>query len=572
MLLNTMFSRKVLFGIAIAIPLLVIAEERPDLLMINRIKAEAFENSKVMDHAFYLTDVYGPRVANSPGYRAAADWAVKKLSEYGLTNTQLEKWDFGRGWSFSKFYVAMTEPSYAPLIGFPLAWSASTDGVLSGEPILATLRTDADLDKWKGKLKGKIVMTDAARDLTMQLAPNGRRYTEADLEKEASAPEPGLPLFRTGDPAAVPPGSQPGVPPITTGAPNTPPVNPGELRRFRAKLQKYLISEGVGAAIQIGRGDGGTVFGQSAGSREMKDQLSVPSIVLDAEHYNRIARLLAKKIPVKLELEIKSTSQESDLSSANVIGEIPGGRKKDEVVMIGAHLDSWQGGTGATDNAAGCAVAMEVVRILKALNVKMDRTVRIALWGGEEAGLLGSKAYVKAHFADPTVMKVLPEHAKLDAYYNLDNGTGRIRGIYLQGLDMERPIFEAWMAPFRDLGATTITIRNTSGTDHLSFAAVGLPGFQFIQDQMEYSTRTHHSNMDVYDRLQKGDLMQAAAIMASFVYHTAMRDEMLPRKPLPKPTPERNFDAPTDEKKPDEIKPAPTEGGAATSRRTVADR
>lgn len=572
MLLNTMSRRKVLFGIAIAAPLLLIAEERPDLLMINRIKAEAFENSKVMDHAFYLTDVYGPRVANSPGYRAAADWAVKKLAEYGLVNTHLEKWDFGRGWSFSKFYVAMTEPSYAPLIGFPLAWSAGTDGLISGEPVLAPLRTDADLDKWRGKLKGKLVMTDPPRELPMQLAANGHRYTDAELEKEASAPEPGASPFRTGDPAAVPPGTQPGVQAPPSIIPGTQPVNLGELRRFRTKLQKFLTSEGVAAAIQIGRGDGGTVFGQSSGTKEPKEPLSVPSIVLDAEHYNRIARLLARNIPVKLELEVKSSVQDSDLNSANVIGEIPGGRKKDEVVMIGAHLDSWQGGTGATDNAAGCAVAMEVMRILKTLNIKMDRTVRIALWGGEEAGLLGSKAYVKAHFADPAVMKVLPEHAKLDAYFNLDNGTGKIRGIYLQGLDMERPIFDAWMAPFRDLGATTVSIRNTGGTDHLSFAAVGLPGFQFIQDQMEYSTRTHHSNMDVYDRLQKGDLMQAAAIMASFVYHTAMRDEMLPRKPLPKPTPERRPDGTIDEKKPDDMKPAPTEGGARGAVPAVAGR
>jgi Zn-dependent M28 family amino/carboxypeptidase len=287
------------------------------------------------------------------------------------------------------------------------------------------------------------------------------------------------------------------------------------------------------------RGDGGTVFAQSGGSYDVKRPVGIPAAALTPEHYNRIARLVEHKIPVKLQFNIQNELFENDLDSVNVIAEIPGNRQKDEIVMLGGHLDSWQGGTGATDNAAGCAVVMEAARILKSLNLPMDRTVRMALWSGEEEGEFGSRAYVKEHFADRETMKLKPEHAKLAGYFNLDNGTGKIRGIYLQGNDMARPIFQAWLAPFHDLGATAVSIRNTGGTDHQSFDAVGLPGFQFVQDPMEYDSRTHHSNMDVYDHIQAGDLMQASAILASFVYDAAMRDELLPRKPLPKPQPAR---------------------------------
>ncbi len=298
------------------------------------------------------------------------------------------------------------------------------------------------------------------------------------------------------------------------------------------------------------RSDANTTVAAKGGSEDPKDPVPPPMIALLPVHYNRIVRLLEKKIPVRLELEVEAQFHDDAHEAVNVIAEIPGRRKKDEVVMLGAHLDSWHGGTGATDNGAGCAVAIEVMRILRALELEMDRTVRLALWGGEEQGLLGSKAYVKEHFADPEVMALKPEHARLSAYFNLDNGTGRIRGVYLQGNDMVRPVFQAWLAPFADLGATTITIRDTTGTDHLSFDAVGLPGFQFLQDPVEYGTRTHHSNLDVYDNAQAGDLMQAAAVLASFVYHTAMREQLLPRKPLPKPKPkpqgaERSPDAPS---------------------------
>jgi carboxypeptidase Q len=307
--------------------------------------------------------------------------------------------------------------------------------------------------------------------------------------------------------------------------------------KFRRNLNQFLNDEGVLVVLSSGTiADGGTVFASAAGSQDPKEPLPPPSVALTPEHYNRIARLIEKKVPVTLEFDIQAKVTEPK-DAFNVVGEIPGAKKNAGIVMLGAHLDSWTGGTGATDNAAGCAVALEAMRILKALNVPMARTVRLGLWTGEEEGLLGSKAYVKAHFADPEDMKLKPEHAKLSGYFNLDNGTGKIRGVYLQGNDMMRPVFESWLAPFKDLGATTISIRNTGGTDHLSYDAVGLPGFQFVQDPVEYSTRTHHSNMDVFDRLQAGDLMQAAAVMATMVYETAVRDEMLPRKQLPKAQP-----------------------------------
>jgi hypothetical protein len=320
-------------------------------------------------------------------------------------------------------------------------------------------------------------------------------------------------------------------------------MTPQEIRQFRTKVNKFLHDQQPAVVVQTGyTGDGGTVFASSGGSREKKEPAPPPTVALTPEHYNRICRLIEHKIPVKVEFNIQAQFIDSPEESVNVVAEIEGAARKDEIVMLGAHLDSWHGGTGATDNAAGSAVAIEAMRILKSLNKPMDRTVRMALWSGEEEGLLGSKAYVKEHFADPEVMKPTSEHAKVSGYFNYDNGTGKIRGIYLQGNDMVRPIFQSWLEPFRDLGASAVSIRNTGGTDHLSFDAVGIPGFQFIQDPVEYATRTHHSNMDVYDRIQRGDLMQASAIMASFVYNTATRPEMLPRKPLPKPQPRRNRD------------------------------
>jgi Zn-dependent M28 family amino/carboxypeptidase len=304
------------------------------------------------------------------------------------------------------------------------------------------------------------------------------------------------------------------------------------------RLTAFLHDEGAAAVLSADqRGAGGILFAENAG-RWGKDAASPPVwVVLQPESYYRITRLVERKIPVKVELEVAATFHDDATDGVNVVAEIPGGKKKDEVVMLGGHLDSWHAGTGATDNAAGCAVALEAMRILKTLNLTMDRTVRLALWSGEEQGLYGSRGYVKEHFGDPVTMALKPEHAKLAAYFNLDNGTGKIRGVYLQGNDLVRPIFDSWLAPFRDLGATTLTIRDTGGTDHQSFDDLGLPGFQFIQDPLDYGSRTHHSNLDVYDHIVPADLMQASAILASFVYDAATRSDMLPRKPLPKPLP-----------------------------------
>jgi Zn-dependent M28 family amino/carboxypeptidase len=306
---------------------------------------------------------------------------------------------------------------------------------------------------------------------------------------------------------------------------------------MRAKLSQFFKEEGVAAVVMTGsRGNYGTVFTSPAGSREAKDPVPPPTIMLVAEHYNRIARMVEKKIPVKLEIDVRAQFYEN-VDGVNVVASLPGGRKRDEIVMIGAHLDSHHAGTGATDNAAGSSVMMEAMRILKVLDLRMDRTVRLGLWDGEELGFLGSRGYVKEHFADRESMTTTAEHANLSCYFNFDNGSGKIRGINLQGNDMARPVFQAWLEPFKDLGADTITIRNTGGTDHLSFDEVGLPGFQFIQDPLDYMTRTHHTNMDTYDRLQRGDLTQASAIIASLVYDAAVRPEKMPRKPLPKPRP-----------------------------------
>ncbi len=514
--------------VAAAVPLALLAEEKVDLSVVNRIKNEAFTNSQVMDTMFYLTDVYGPRLTASPNFKAAGDWAVKRLSSYGLVNVKEEKWGpFGRGWQCKYFEAHMVEPQFSAIVGIPLAWTEGTNGSVTGEPILAPIHTEADMEKWKGKLKGKIVLLSDPRDLTLPLTAEGRRYTDAELATQAEAPEPGhTGLYGGGG---------------GRGNGGAPPLSREERQRLQDKIYGFLRDEGVLLTMaESPNGSGGTIFAAAGGSYDPKRPMSVPGVGLMPEQYNRIARLVQHKIPVKLEFNIQNQFYNDNPDSFNIVGEIPGtGPHKDELVMLGAHFDSWHGGTGATDNGAGSAVMIESVRILKSLNLPMDRTVRIALWGGEEEGLLGSRAYVKEHFGDPKTMKLTGEQAKLSGYFNYDNGTGKIRGVYLQGNDMMRPIFEAWFAPFKDLGATTISIRNTGGTDHLSYDAVGLPGFQFIQDPMDYETRTHHSNMDVYDRIQPGDLMQASAIIASFVYNTATRPEMLPRKPLPAPQPDR---------------------------------
>lgn len=515
--LSLAFSAAILLA-----PCLAPAQEQVDLSVVSRIRHEAFENSKVMEHLFYLTDANGPRLTNSPGYRRAGEWAIKTLQSYGMDNAHAEKFEFGQGWENTRFSIHILEPNYQPLIGVPGAWTAGTEGPVQAEAILAKIQGESDFEKWKGKLAGKFVLLNSEREMSAADKPLAHRYTDAELAGLYAAPDPGQSPFGDMRRAMA-----------RAGAPN---MTFQQMREFRKKLSAFLAAEKVAGVLYSGfNGDGGTVFVMQAGSRDPKDPVPPPTITLTPEHYNRIARLLDKSMRVKMELEAKNTFYKDDLNCFNVAGDLPG--KSEEFVMAGAHLDSWHGAQGATDNAAGVAVMLEAVRILNSLGIKLNRGVRIGLWGGEEQGLLGSRAYVKEHFADPAAMQPKPEHAKLAAYYNFDNGTGKIRGVYLQGNDMARPIFEAWFAPFKDLGATTVSIRNTGGTDHQAYDAVGLPGFQFIQDDVEYMTRTHHSNMDSYDHAQKGDLMQASAIVATFVYNTAMRETMIPRKPLPKARP-----------------------------------
>jgi len=549
-MVNLHRSSRIAGVLALVLATCASAADSPDLEVVHRIKREAFARSKVMNHLFHLTDVHGPRLTNSPGYDAAAQWVVDKAIEWELDNAAVEEWGpYGRGWSTSYFSAHMVEPTYATLIGVPLAWAPGTEGVVDGIPILAyapasmfsrsseieASRADLQeyISRWHGKLQGAIVMLQAPRHLdTLESAPS-RRLTSSDLADRATAPEPTEPIE------------------IDLDNP-VPPEDPYDRRRYEAQLSRearlarrqlrneiryslnsFLQDEGVRLVVRpASRGDGGNIFPPRAG-RHSEDAVDPPpSIALAQEHYNRLARLLSAGIEPRVQVEVRARFHTATLNATNVVAEIPGRGKSDELVIIGAHLDDVAYATGATDNAAGCAVMMEVMRILKTLDLAMDRTVRMVLWSGEEEGLLGSKAYVTEHFGEPDQGTATADHAKVSAYYNLDNGTGKIRGIYLQGNDMVRPIFTSWLAPFRDLGATTLSIRNTGGTDHLSFDRVGIPGFQFIQDPVEYNSRTHHSTMDVYDRVQAGDLMQASAIIASFVYETANRAERLPRKPL----------------------------------------
>jgi len=528
------------------------AEEPVDLSIVHRIKKEAFEHSKVMDHLFQITDVHGPRLTASPNYDEAAAWAVQQLKDYGIQTARLEKWGpFGRRWSYGRFHIEIAAPHYAPLIGFPLAWSAGTNGQVKAEPVLTPLKIPRPVDleklateieqyklKYKGQLKGKMVLLEKPKNLGLQAKPPSTRLSDADLGAVYLAPEARVPRQFDYAKLVIPEDPQEQEQFFAQAPPQFWEIYSEKQRAVMEQLYAFLHQEGAVAILSMdARGDGGTVFGEYIGGWNAKYPLALPNVRLTPEHYGRIARLIEKKAPVSLQLDLEVKSSAEDVEAANIVAEIPGSTRSDEIVMLGAHFDSWIGGTGATDNGVGSAVVLEVMRILKALDFKLPRTVRLALWSGEEQGLLGSKAYVKVHFGDPVTMQIKPDHAKISGYFNLDNGSGKIRGVYLQGNDAARPLFEAWLAPFRDQGVTTISIRDTGGTDHLSFDAVGIPGFQFIQDALEYGTRTHHSNMDVYDHAQPGDLMQAAAVMATVVYTAATRAEMLPRKPLPEPRP-----------------------------------
>lgn len=491
-----------------------------DLQVINQIKQEGFNNSRVMDLLFELTDVNGPRLTGSTGMRSAQAWAKKKMEGWGLSNVNIEAWGtFGKGWETQKCYVAMTAPYYQQLIAVPKAWTPGTNGLVKGNVAVMKVENESELAQYKGKLNGKVVilLTSTPSGNKAGFSPDAKRLTEEELHNMESDPH-------MNDEAAI------------MMKKKDEGNSRAATRELRKKINKFLVEENALAVLSGRRGTMGTLFTSNGASYKNDGEQVLPELEMGAEHIDRMIRLSDAGKEVSVEIEVKNTFNLNDSTEYNVVAEIPGTDKtlKPELVMLGAHMDSWHGSTGATDNGTGTVVMMEAMRILRTLDLKPRRTIRVVLWSGEEQGLLGSKGYAKNHFGDAETKEFKQEQNLVSAYYNLDNGAGKIRGIYLQGNEGVRPYFEKWFEPFKDLGAGTVTIRNTGGTDHLSFDAVGIPGFQFIQDPLEYGSRTHHTNMDSYERAIPADLMQASVIIASLVYHTAMLDEKLPRKPMKK--------------------------------------
>ena len=512
--------------LSLAVVCLSFKGDRSNLHTIGLIRNEGFNNSKVMETLFELTDVNGPRLTGSTGMRNAEKWASEKLKNWGLKHVKIEPWGgFGKGWEVNKSYVAMTAPYYQSLIAVPKAWTPGTNGLVQGRAVVVRIDKEEEMAKYAGKLKGKIIVF-ASGKTGIETKPNftadARRLSDSELLKMALDPH----LDETTTDLSQ--------------APKTPAANTrAAAMALRQKIDSFFMAEGVVAVISGGRGTMGTVYTSNGASRAWDAKPVLPEMEMGSEHIGRLIRLLEAGKEVSLEMDTKTTFIMNDSTENDVVAEIPGTdpKLKDELVIIGGHMDSWHAGTGATDNGAGAAVMMEVMRILKTINIEPRRTIRILLWSGEEQGLLGSRGYVKNHYGDRITMKLKPEQEKVSAYYNLDNGGGKIRGIYAQGNYEAVPIFTSWFEPFADLGASTVTIKNTGSTDHISFDEVGIPGFQFIQDPLDYGTRTHHSNMDSYDRISANDLEQASVIIATFVYNTAMRDDKMPRKPLPKPNP-----------------------------------
>jgi hypothetical protein len=518
----------------LALPSALAAEKPVDWEMVTRIRDEGFNRSQVMETLRYLTDTIGPRLTGSPALKKANEWTRDRLEEWGLENAQLEPWGpFGRGWSFSRSAVHMLEPRQVPIAALPVGWTPGTDGPVTGPLLKVKIESEEDFEEYKGKLEGRILLLADSREIKGDEKPDFHRHSPGELAELAEFEIP-------------PEKREEWV------------VKARERYKLSKALNEFLVEEGALATLDISSRDHGVIRLRSAGSREPGESVGVPSLAVAAEQYNWLVRLVEDDVEVVLEIDVATRFHDDDLMAYNTLAEIAGTDKRDEIVMVGGHLDSWHPGTGSNDNAAGSAVAMEAVRILQALGVRPRRTIRIGLWGGEEQGYLGSRAHIREHYAtrpepeDPELrelppylwglqwpIETKPAHAQLSGYFNLDNGSGKIRGIYTQNNVAAAPIFEAWLEPFHDLGADTVTNRDTGGTDHVPFDRVGLPGFQFIQDKLDYFTRTHHSNLDVYDHAQREDLMQASVIMASFAYHAAMRDEMLPREPMPQEPPEK---------------------------------
>ncbi len=547
--------------------------ENLDLTMYARIREEGFKHSHVMEFAGALSDGIGPRLTGSPNMAKANAWTRDTLSAVGLQNAHLEDWgEFGIGWQQINTWVRLVSPDLEPLWAQAAPWSPATKGPVTADVVYVELTDEAGLQKFKGKLAGKIVLLGAMRPTPDLDQPLFRRYTREDLQA--------LETYEGDSNRANPSEAQARL------------ADRRRLSDLRKSALKLMVSEGVVAILtpsRDGREGGGTgiIFDDNGanlvrGAQTRDNAVTIPNAVMMIEHYNRLARLLENHVPVKLEVNIETRFTGDHEHGFNTVAEIPGNdpQLRKEVVMVGGHLDSWISGTGATDNGAGSVVAMEAVRILKALGVKPRRTIRIALWSGEEQGLFGSLGYVKQHFGtfadpkdvDPNVPTFQRSHGPLtttrewetlDAYYNLDNGTGKVRGVYTQENWAIAPIFQQWIAPLKDLGVSTVSSRNTGGTDHLSFDAVGLPGFQFIQDPMDYETRTHHSDMDTFDRLHALDLEQAAVVEAIFLYNTSERDAMMPRKAFPHPETDRERSAPLPNVYPNAA-PAPDDGKPGT--------
>jgi carboxypeptidase Q len=560
----------VLIAVFASFGLAQMVAEKVDTVVINQIKEEGLKKSQVMDLLSTLSDIYGPRLACSPDYKEAATWMSQKLNSIGLKNVHFETSEpLAKGWTLKKFYVNAIQPKVFPIVAYPKAWSPGIKGAVAGDVVLLTAVNDEELNAYKGKLKGKYVLVSPLQMVNAHFEPEARRLTDTELLGMANAGGSGGGRGNYGrNPAARDSMIR------ARFKQNYPDLDDATITRMFAeqmmigKKLEFCQNEGALVALEVSRaGDGGTIFVAQAqvpqptaapqpagGPRprinawDAKGPQIVPQVVVAAEQYNRLVRMTQKGQKVKLEMAFDVAWTPAD-SSFNIIAEIPGSDLKDQIVMLGGHFDSWHGGTGASDDGTGVAAVVEAVRILKALNIQPRRTIRIGLWAAEEEGLLGSKSYVTQHFAEydggfmgggsGEVKNKKPEFEKLSVYFNHDNGSGKFRGIYLQGNEAARPIFRAWLAPFVTMDASTITAQTTGGTDHLSFYNVGLPGFQFIQDPLEYNTRVHHSTADVFERVQADDMKQAATIMAAFAYQAAMRDEMFPRIPAPAPRPPR---------------------------------
>ena len=494
--------------------------DRIDTTLNARIRAEVKERSRVFDTATMLSDGFGPRLAGSPGYRKAAEWARKELESYGLAGATLESWGRrrGRSWVVESHSVEMMAPYYARIVAYPKAWSPSTAGVVRGTPMIVDIRGDSDIVRYRGQLRGRIILNGAASNPTR---PNperfealARRFSDAELDSMRRITKPGSPEDYWDDAEGY-----------------------AESVARRQRVAVLLKNEGVAALLEPSRNPN-AVGVSSYQAYDSDVSGAVPAFVIQRSDYDRIANLVDRKIPVTLQLSLRTRYVPDGGVGYNVVAELPGSDPtlRDEVVMVGGHFDSWPAGTGATDNAAGSAVAMEAVRILRAIGATPRRTIRVALWDGEEhEDYFGSLGYVKKHFGDPETMRLEPAQAKVSAYFNIDHGTGRVRGIYTQANEAVRPIFDQILAPFADLGATTTTLRNEGSTDHMPFVSVGIPAFTFIQDPIDYESRTHHTNLDVGGLLLKEDLEQASVVVASVLYHVANREDLLPRRPLPPP-------------------------------------